>query len=306
MKRRTFELVSLLLFIGTASLNSPARAQSINIDYGDGAGTPPASYAAGGSAGVWNALSGPTGTPEALVGLDGSPIPATVTLTSAAGGAPNLFDNPGTSGEDEQLLDDYTSGGTDATGSIFFSGLANGSYEVIVYAWTPGDSDVFTAVSQDCLFIISQLIGGAWPGQLEDGLTQARFTKTVVDGTMQICTAGGLTWQGAINGVQLVALDCNDGSGGTCTLPADGGPCDGICPRFFYNTCSEKCEPFTWGCCEGNANNFETVEACQAVCPSSVDIPAVSEWGVALMVVSLLTAGSVVLIRRRATTQSIG
>ncbi|MCH8851791.1 MAG: BPTI/Kunitz domain-containing protein [Planctomycetes bacterium] len=265
MQRRTFATVSLLAVIGTTST---VVGQSVNIDYGEGAGTPPSDYAAAGSSGAWNALSGPMGTPETLVGLDGSPIAATVTLTSGAGGPPSLFDHPGTSGNDAQLLDDYTSGGTDAVGSIFFSGLENGLYEVIVYAWTPGDADVFTAVWEDCTDIISFLIGGTWPGQLEDGITQARFTKTVVDGTMQICTAGGLTWEGAINGIQLVALNCNDGSGGTCTLPPDPGPCDGICPRFYYDTCTEQCEPFVWGCCLGNANNFETVEECAAVCPS--------------------------------------
>ncbi len=51
-----------------------------------------------------------------------------------------------------------------------------------------------------------------------------------------------------------------------CVLPPDGGPCDGICPRFFYNACSGKCEPFDYGCCEGNANNFLTLEGCEAAC----------------------------------------
>ncbi len=299
MTYRTRNIVPILALLFSTSSMPSAVAQSVNIDYGDGAGTPPAVYAAAGSAGVWNALAGPRDTPEALVGLDGSPIAATVTLTSGAGGPVNTFDDPATFGNDGQLLDDYTSGGTDAVGSIVFSGLENGSYEVIVYAWTPGDTDVFTAVWENCTDIISQLIGGTWPGQLKDGVTQARFTKTVVDGTMQVCTSGGLTWEGAINGIQLIALGCNDGSGGTCTLPVDPGPCDGICPRFFFNTCSEQCEPFTWGCCGGNANNFETIEQCQAACPPAPNIPALSEWGVAVMTLLMLTAGSMVLVRRR-------
>lgn len=52
-----------------------------------------------------------------------------------------------------------------------------------------------------------------------------------------------------------------------CFLPADVGPCDGICPRFFYNVCTGECESFEYGCCEGNANNFMTIEECQATCP---------------------------------------
>lgn len=299
MKCRMRSIVPILALICSTSSMPSAVAQSVNIDYGDGAGTPSADYAATGSPGVWNALAGLAGTPETLVGLDGTPISATVTLTSGAGGPAHTFDDPGTSGNDEQLLDDYTSGGTDAVGSILFTGLENGSYDVIVYAWTPGSDDVFTSVWANCADIISFLIGGSWPGSLEDGITQARFVKTVVDGTMQVCTAGGLFWEGAINGIQLLALDCNDGSKGTCTLPPDGGPCDAICPRFYFNTCTEQCEPFTWGCCLGNANNFETIKQCQAACPSDPDVPSVSQWSFAAMTLLMLAAGWMVLLRRR-------
>lgn len=51
-----------------------------------------------------------------------------------------------------------------------------------------------------------------------------------------------------------------------CVLQPDPGPCDAICPRFFYNTCSGQCASFTYGCCGGNANNFLTREDCEAGC----------------------------------------
>ncbi len=57
-----------------------------------------------------------------------------------------------------------------------------------------------------------------------------------------------------------------------CSLPADVGPCDGVCPRYFYDVCTGQCELFNYGCCEGNANNFETLEACEASCPPEEDI----------------------------------
>lgn len=60
-----------------------------------------------------------------------------------------------------------------------------------------------------------------------------------------------------------------------CDLPPDAGPCDGICPRWFFNGQTGQCEEFIWGCCGGNANNFETLEACQAACgkePCPADI----------------------------------
>ena len=267
MTSRTRNNVSILALICSLSSMPSAVAQSVNIDYGDGAGIPAADYMGAGSPGVWNTLSGLSGISEALVGLDGTPISATVKLATGTGPAHTSNDS-GTSGNDEKLLDDYTHGGTDLVGSILFTDLVNGLYEVIVYAWTPGSADATTFVMADCAGFDEFEIGGSWPGSLEEGVTHARFLKTVVDGTMQVCTAGGLSWEGAINGIQLMALDCNDGSNGTCTLPPDPGPCEGVCPRFYFNTCTEQCEPFTWGCCEGNANNFETFEQCQAACPS--------------------------------------
>ncbi len=53
----------------------------------------------------------------------------------------------------------------------------------------------------------------------------------------------------------------------TCTLPADAGPCLGICPRWFYDFIDARCEQFIWGCCGGNANNFLTEDLCAATCP---------------------------------------
>ena len=56
------------------------------------------------------------------------------------------------------------------------------------------------------------------------------------------------------------------GSGEICSLPPDGGPCDGVCPRYFFNADTGQCEGFLFGCCKGNANNFLTREACESVC----------------------------------------
>lgn len=53
-----------------------------------------------------------------------------------------------------------------------------------------------------------------------------------------------------------------------CRAPADVGPCDAVFPRWFYNSDTAECEEFIWGGCGGNANNFETKEECEAMCPS--------------------------------------
>ena len=88
-----------------------------------------------------------------------------------------------------------------------------------------------------------------------------------------------------------------------CQLPFDVGSCDGICPRFFYNAETGQCEPFEFGCCDENANNFLTQEACEATCPDGLaqlaSIPAVSEWGIVAMTLIVLSVGTVALMRRR-------
>ncbi len=52
-----------------------------------------------------------------------------------------------------------------------------------------------------------------------------------------------------------------------CAQPQDVGPCDGVCPRWWHNPETGDCELFSWGCCDGNDNNFETQEDCEAACP---------------------------------------
>lgn len=84
-----------------------------------------------------------------------------------------------------------------------------------------------------------------------------------------------------------------------CSLPVDPGPCDGVCPRFFYNTGTGQCESFTYGCCEGNANNFLTLEECEVACPFVPPIPTLSEWGMVVMAVLLLGVGGILISRHQ-------
>lgn len=55
-------------------------------------------------------------------------------------------------------------------------------------------------------------------------------------------------------------------SADVCTLPRDEGPCDTWKVRFYYDSASGKCTEFWYGNCQGNANNFLTLEACQRQC----------------------------------------
>ena len=63
--------------------------------------------------------------------------------------------------------------------------------------------------------------------------------------------------------------------GGTepaCSLPPDSGPCDAAIPRFYYDPNVGDCIEFSYGGCQGNANNFATVEACRQACVGTADI----------------------------------
>ena len=97
-----------------------------------------------------------------------------------------------------------------------------------------------------------------------------------VDGHNNVCRNGGGTCVTSddcavgvcdTNGSACHAdAECTQAAN-ACALPSDMGPCDGICPRYFYNGCTGQCELFQYGCCGGNANNFLTLAECQASCP---------------------------------------
>ncbi|KAI9565498.1 hypothetical protein GHT06_009290 [Daphnia sinensis] len=54
-----------------------------------------------------------------------------------------------------------------------------------------------------------------------------------------------------------------------CKLPADIGPCRAAKPRYHYNVTAGECQPFNFGGCRGNDNNFHTIEQCQSECTAS-------------------------------------
>ncbi|CAG0879216.1 unnamed protein product [Darwinula stevensoni] len=58
-----------------------------------------------------------------------------------------------------------------------------------------------------------------------------------------------------------------------CLQPRRTGPCNEDLPRFWYNPAAQKCQPFQYGGCGGNLNNFITKELCEARCPDLVLCP---------------------------------
>ncbi|XP_019724802.1 tissue factor pathway inhibitor a isoform X1 [Hippocampus comes] len=56
-----------------------------------------------------------------------------------------------------------------------------------------------------------------------------------------------------------------------CALKEDPGPCRALRDKYFFNVDTGRCELFEYGGCGGNANNFETLEACRETCLVSED-----------------------------------
>ena len=53
-----------------------------------------------------------------------------------------------------------------------------------------------------------------------------------------------------------------------CLEPVKVGPCEARKLRFYYNQENGQCEPFSWGGCKANGNNFQSMSECAARCPS--------------------------------------
>ena len=49
-----------------------------------------------------------------------------------------------------------------------------------------------------------------------------------------------------------------------CSLPSETGPCRAGIPRFYFS--GDECKEFLYGGCEGNENNFKSLEECQQKC----------------------------------------
>jgi len=51
-----------------------------------------------------------------------------------------------------------------------------------------------------------------------------------------------------------------------CKLPKDKGPCRARKPKFYYDSITGACSSFMYGGCQGNKNNFDSIEECEAQC----------------------------------------
>ncbi|XP_051566109.1 tissue factor pathway inhibitor-like isoform X2 [Myxocyprinus asiaticus] len=52
----------------------------------------------------------------------------------------------------------------------------------------------------------------------------------------------------------------------SCALKKNEGPCKAMKDRFYFDINTGRCEPFEYGGCQGNENNFETLQECEEMC----------------------------------------
>jgi hypothetical protein len=68
------------------------------------------------------------------------------------------------------------------------------------------------------------------------------------------------------------------GSGGAvtgrCSGPPEVGPCEAAQPAWYHDESTGICRPFTYGGCEGNANRYDSLAACQDACKSGPNYDA--------------------------------
>ncbi|MCA9291312.1 MAG: hypothetical protein KDA25_09290 [Phycisphaerales bacterium] len=222
--------------------SAAAAAQSFNIDFSHPlAGPPPARYAGAGAAGQWLSLRAEHGsTTVDLVDVNG--VVTDVTLWQFGGTALVQGGGPGLAGADALLMRDalvtYTSS---LETCLFFNNLDPGTYEVICYAWMPGQPDVlsFTNCDEEA-GNPHVIVGGPWPGQHEPGVTYSRHVAEVTTGLLRvhsgIVPGADPALGAAMNGVQIRRLvdvpgdldgDFVVGPSDLATLLAAWGPCPG-------------------------------------------------------------------------------
>lgn len=221
------KLLALAAFAAWAGLAGRSMAQSLNVDVGvsGGFGTPSSGYgAAAGATGVgfWNAFDPASAAPVAL--LDHGMQATAVTLSITGGQGNFSFDNPSTVGDVQALMDDtgdlnLSGGGLDQA-TYVFSNLANGRYEVYVYAWAPDSPSFTTDVEETEGAPCEETCGGAnWGGAHVEGATYTHDTVAVSTNSLTIKVRSNLGW-GSCNGIQLVQTGSRQGViRRSCVLP---------------------------------------------------------------------------------------
>ncbi|XP_036185671.1 protein AMBP isoform X2 [Myotis myotis] len=128
-------------------------------------------------------------------------------------------------------------------------------------------------IPEDSIFTMADR-GECVPGEQEPGPTSPPFPIAVGTGTFN----GPYEPAGGQRARRAVLPQEQEGSGAgqlvtglmkkedACQLGYAEGPCLGMVRRYFYNGSSMACEPFQYGGCLGNGNNFVSEKECLQTC----------------------------------------
>jgi hypothetical protein len=220
--RRSGLLRALPLAGACLALGGVASAQELNIDVSNLVGTPTSGYGAGAAQpGFWNSVDGGAiGTVFTLLDLGTGTTAASVSYQVYGNSSGNFTgDDPGTTGDDQALLDDFQDVGSGTSLAIWsFDGLSAGDYLVYTYAWAADDptnstSRVRVVGSSDP----EQSLGGPWTGSHALGVTFARHAVTVGVSGQLVIEVQPSAGYASVNGIQLVDAGSGGGPAKFCT-----------------------------------------------------------------------------------------
>ncbi len=98
----------------------------------------------------------------------------------------------------------------------------------------------------------------------------AEFIEIIYDGVAKQVTFDAYT---EIDGIQELTILLRDlraeywnqiNENQACYIMPEVGPCDGVCPTYYYNQDTNECEEFIFGCCGPEA--FDTMQNCIDTC----------------------------------------
>jgi hypothetical protein len=67
-----------------------------------------------------------------------------------------------------------------------------------------------------------------------------------------------------LDAILLIEMILNPQLPNECYIVPEVGPCDGICPTYYYNQSTDECEEFITGCC--GVEVFSSLQECQNIC----------------------------------------
>ena len=186
--------------VATLGVAAGSSAQSINIDFGDLAGTPAADYGAAGPLGTWNTIVIDSGIPVQVLDLSG--LPTNATLVHSGFGYQDS-NSQTTTGDDSALLRDYLFD-IDPDFTIEFFGLLPGEYAVYTYSYFTETFPFPSTVWVNDDLGTAQEVAGRFESGFAVGMSHALHIVDIVDGSLAVTVAN--PGDSLVNGVQLVRI----------------------------------------------------------------------------------------------------